>query len=409
MVRHPIVVAAPRSGFSLLIQVTNSLLARHRRPDSADSRSRVLRGLVDVWSGQSTRLYQRVFERFGITSDLIYNGEFHKLIGGPKWVSETLPQRACFRKYFGVRGRGDFLLVTSHPREVLEYDPVIHSHTAPRLWLEQPYYDDCLKLTSIRNPIGIINSASFSLNAMASEYVQRFMPRVSETFLRQRLALYKLTDLDFVRGLVKFLKGYLEQYLPVRHRYHTMRWENLITEPIRTIQEVGSWLGLDVGADEATQVWKPMDHVNLMEFHKHNYRQGKGIVGDWKNSLVNEHLDIFREFGYDRYLAELGYPPIPTLDPGDYSPYQRLVSNYLQRGEIYRCTGDENLFNFAFNKSNIDASSFNSKTFPQRDSTRVERSCLENDDVVLAVSDVAEQMCADANSVFDEALSLDLS
>ena len=37
-----------------------------------------------------------------------------------------------------------------------------------------------------------------------------------------------------------------------------------------------------------------MDHVNLLRFHKHNYRKGKGIVGDWKNSLVNEHLDIFR-------------------------------------------------------------------------------------------------------------------
>ena len=59
----------------------------------------------------------------GITRDLIFNGEFHKLIGGPKWVSEQFPQRACFRKYFGVRGRGDFLLVTSHPREVSRIRP----------------------------------------------------------------------------------------------------------------------------------------------------------------------------------------------------------------------------------------------------------------------------------------------
>lgn len=409
MVPCPIVVAAPRSGFSLLIQITNTLMARHGRANSGGQRGRVLRGLLDVSSNHATQLYLRVFERFGITSDLIFNGEFHKLIGGPKWISEKRPERACFRKYFGVRGRGDFLLVTSHPRESLECDAVLHSHTNPPLWLQQPYYDECLKLTSIRNPIGIINSASFSLNAMASEYVQKFMPRVSETFLRQRLAVYKLTDLDFVRGLVKFLKGYLDQYLPVRDRYHTMRWEELITNPVGTIQTVGSWLGLDVTAQEAAEVWRPMDHINLLQFHKHNYRQGKGIVGDWKNSLVNEHMDIFREFGYDRYLAELGYPPIPEFDPREYSPYQRLVANYLRRGEIYRCTGDESLFNFAFNKSNIDASSFNFKSYPQREWTRVERSCLANDDVVLAVSDVAEQMCADVNSLFDEALALEIS
>ncbi len=409
MVACPIVVAAPRSGFSLLIQITNTLQARHGQPGPVNLRGQVLRGLADASSAHATQLYQRVFERFGITSDLVFNGEFHKLVGGPKWVSEKQPERAGIRKYFGVRGMGDFLLVTSHPREALEYDPVIHSHTAPRLWLEQPYYDDCLKLTSIRNPIGIINSASFSLNAMASEYVQKFMPRVSETFLRQRLALYKLTDLDFVRGLVKFLKGYLDQYLPVRDKYLAMRWEDLITDPVRTIQTVGTWLGLEIDANEAAAIWEPMDHVNLLQFHKHNYRQGKGIVGDWKNSLVNEHMDIFREFGFDRHLAELGYPPIPEFDPRDYSPYQRLVASYLRRGEIYRCTGDENLFNFAFNKSNIDASSFNFKSFPQREWTRVERSCLEDDDVVLAVSDVAEQMCADVNSLFDEALALDIA
>lgn len=408
MVPCPIVVAAPRSGFSLLIQITNTLLARHGRPGPVNLRGQVLRRLADVSSAHATQLYRRVFEQFGITSDLVFNGEFHKLVGGPKWVSEKQPERACIRKYFGVRGQGDFLLVTSHPREALEYDPVIHSHTAPRLWLEQPYYDDCLKLTSIRNPIGIINSASFSLNAMASEYVQKFMPRVSETFLRQRLALYKLTDLDFVRGLVKFLKGYLDQYLPVRDKYHAMRWEDLLTEPVRTIQTIGTWLGLEIDANDAAAIWQPMDHVNLLQFHKHNYRQGKGIVGDWKNSLVNEHMDIFREFGFDRYLADLGYPPIPEFDPRDYSPYQRLVANYLRRGEIYRCTGDENLFNFAFNKSNIDASSFNFKSFPQRKWTRVERSCLANDDIVLAVSDVAEQMCSDVNSLFDEALALDV-
>jgi hypothetical protein len=409
MVSRPLVVAAPRSGFSLLIHVASSILARRTGARPLDYRACFLRELVDFFSDQATTRYRQVFERFGITSDLIFNGEFALLVGGPKWLSGDRPERACFRKYFGVRGMGDFLLATSHPREVLEYYSVIHSHTAPPLWLQQPYYDDCIKLTSIRNPIGIINSASFSLNAMASEYVQKFLPNVSEDFLRQRLALYKLTDLEFVRGLIKFLKGYLDQYLAVRDQYHVMRWEDLITEPIATIRRVGTYLGHDVTVQEATDIWKPMDHVNLMRHHKHNYRRGKGIVGDWKNSLVNEHLEIFREFGFESYLAQLGYPPIPELDPREYSPYQKLVAAHLRRGEIFRSTGDQDLFNFAFNKSNIDASSFNFKSFPKREWTHVERSCLSNDALVEAVSDAAEQLCTDTNAILQEVLSASLN
>lgn len=53
-------------------------------------------------------------------------------------------------------------------------------------------------MASVRNPIGIINSASFSLNAMGSEYIQRFMPNEDEETIRQRHGAYKLIDMDFV-------------------------------------------------------------------------------------------------------------------------------------------------------------------------------------------------------------------
>jgi hypothetical protein len=152
-------------------------------------------------------------------------------------------------------------------------------------------------------------------------------------------------------------------------------------------------------------VWRPMDHVNLLRFHQHNYRKGHGIVGDWKNSLVNEHLDVLREFGFDQHMEALSYPPVGTLEPRSYSPYQKLIAQYLRRGETYRNVGDQDLFGFAFNKSNIDASKFGFKTFPQRKWTRVERSSLTRDDVVLAVSDTAEECCEKVNAIFEQVLS----
>ena len=45
-------------------------------------------------------------------------------------------------------------------REVLDHDNVLHSHTAPDLWQQEERYASYVKFTSIRNPLGIVNSAS---------------------------------------------------------------------------------------------------------------------------------------------------------------------------------------------------------------------------------------------------------
>jgi len=81
------------------------------------------------------------------------------------------------------------------------------------------------------------------------------------------------------------------------------------------------------------------------------------------------------------------------------------VAAYLRRGEIYRSTGDQDLFNFAFNKSNIDASSFNFKSYAPREWTHVERACLANSAVVEAISDTAEYCCGEVNRMFGELLN----
>jgi hypothetical protein len=405
---NPLVVGAPRSGFSLLISIINALLRISPNPNHPSSRRVLLARLTALTSFYTTQRYKQTFARFGIVDDLVFNGEFHLIVGGPKWLDKTDPRRACFRKYFGVRGMGDFLLVTSHPREILEHDPVIHSHSSPALWPDEPYYAASQKFTSLRNPIGIVNSASFSLNAMASEYIQRYMPGDSEDFIRQRMGLYKLTDFDVMRGLIQFLRNYLEEYLPVQDRYIVMYWEDLIEHPVKTIRGIAAALEIPCGENEAETIWRPMDHVNLLQFHKHNYRVGKGIVGDWKNSLINEHMELFREYDFDRYLGALGYPPVPTLDRRDYSPYQRLVERYVRRGEVFRNTGDADLFGFSFNKSNIDASKFGFRSFPKRNWTQVERSTLSRDDVVEAISDTAEDGCEKVNRLYARVLEADL-
>ena len=406
---RPLVVGAPRSGFSLLIAVIQSIQHLVQYESQRPARDFIMRGFVDLTSRYITSKYKETFAKHGITDNLVFNGEFHLLVGGPKWLDKDNPELASTRKYFGAKGMGDFLLITSHPKEVFEYYSVIHSHTAPKLWLEHPYYEPFKKFTSVRNPIGIINSATFSLNAMTSEYIQKFAANEDENVIRQRLALYKLTDLKVVEGLVNFLKNYLDEFLPLKEQYFIMKWENLISNPVQTIKIVASELGVEINDDMALAIWQPIDHKNLLEHHKHNYRRGKGIVGDWKNSLVNEHIDIFREFGFETYLKELGYPTLQELDPRGYSPFQKLIARHIQRGEVYPNTGDPDIFTFAFNKSNIDASKFNFKSFPKKQWTHVERSTFSDDSVVEDVSETAEQACSKINNILLEMVNSNLN
>lgn len=146
----PLVVGAPRSGFALLSSIVIHFLplVRHDIGRRQEVLNVLLRGLGDHVSNS-------IVDRFasdGITNDLLYNKNFRYPVGGSKWIPRDRQDDACFRKYIGVRGKGDFTLITRHPRAVLNLDEIVHSHADPKLWLEHPGYSGYTKFASVRNP-----------------------------------------------------------------------------------------------------------------------------------------------------------------------------------------------------------------------------------------------------------------
>jgi len=238
----PLVVGAPRSDFALLCSVVIHFLphTNFRRTQQQDVLNILLKG---VGNHISNFILER-FKTHGIEQDLLYNPNFRYIAGGPKWISRETPELACFRKYIGVKGKGDFTLNIRHPRHVLNLDEIVHSHTDPKLWLEHPGYSDYTKFASVRSPIDILNSSVFSLNALASEYIQKFVPPEDDNdLIRQNLALYKFTDLNFFEGLVKFLSGYFDEFMSVYDKYILMKWEDLIQTPVPTIMRLANEAG----------------------------------------------------------------------------------------------------------------------------------------------------------------------
>lgn len=403
------VMGAPRTGFSLLINIVANLLILTQC--KKDIRNRVLNTFTDLAGWHVSNVITRTFADQGIADDLIYNRNFRELIGGPVWLDPQNPSRACFRKYIGVRGRGDFTLITSHPYEVLDSCEVVHSHYHTKTWLEHPGYANHIKLASVRNPVGTINSACFSINALTSEYIQRFIsPEKDNDELRQHLALYKLTDLDFFEGLIKSLKNYLEEFLECQTGYIVMRWEDLITEPVQTIRKIGDAISIPVDTAFATMIWQRIGHTNLTGAHKHNYRRGHGKVGGWRATLTNEHLSLMRTHGIELLCEALGYGKLKELDEADYTPFQQKVSGYLRRGEIFKDYPDEDLFGFAFNKSNLDSSKFSSfQRYGWRTHTQIERSNLMDEQLLFRVWDAAEAAVGRFNAAYHDLMMGDYS
>lgn len=388
---RPLVLGYPRTGFTLLISViaeisncTNSV--RHGRY--------ALKAFCDTAGMQISEHIDQVFQRRGISNDLLYNYNFRQMVGGPKWLREGCNDTACFRKYIGVKGKGDFTLITSHPRQVLDYYEIAHSHVAPSRWAAHPAYAEHQRFASIRHPAGTLASACFSLNALASEYIQKFVPPEQDNdLLRQKFALYKLSDLNFFEALLSPFKAYLEEFSRCSDQYVTMRWEDLIQNPVDTVLKVADAMGVNIDRQQAVEIWRKLDHVNLTGAHKHNLRYGHGIVNGWKLWLTNTHLDMMRDYGLDVFSQEWGYGSIGTLDEAAYAPFQKQLASAISNHEIIREYDDEDLFGFAFNKSNLDLSRFTFKRYDWRTHTQIERSSCTDDDLVMEVWDAAESAC----------------
>lgn len=405
---RPLVAAATRTGLTLLVNIARQLvpLAPASPPPA---RTVLLRKLCRHLGLYVHEQLLQPFRDAGLEDRLLYNGMFHPLAGGTKWLREDRIDAACIRKYIGVKGMGDFTLITSYPREVLETDDVIHSHEDPRRWFRDDHYQGCTFYAAVRHPAGAINSAMFSINAITSEYVQRYLPAAHDNDLvRQDIAKYKLTDRDFFRSVLKYYAGYLRAFLEVRDRFILMRWEDLIQAPVDTIASLARASGIALDRQQAQSLWQRLDHVNLTGPHRHNYRRGKGVVGDWKNWLVNEHLDILREFDLAPVLRELGYAPLENLDPRRYTPFQKEISALLGRGQVYRDFQDPELFAFSVQKSNVDWRDLKGfRGYDWRAHTKLERSCFADPALELRVWDAAEAAVGKASALLRDFLAID--
>jgi plasmid stabilization system protein ParE len=115
--------------------------------------------------------------------------------------------------------------------------------------------------------------------------------------------------------------------------------------------------------------------------------------------LTNDHLDLLRDQGFDRIRADLGYGPIPTLDSGTYTEFQRATVDLLRRGVVADDHPDKVLAGFAFNKSNIDSAAFPFRRFGWKHHTCLERADFRNEPLMMKCWAAADEATGRVNDV----------
>jgi hypothetical protein len=379
------VVGHPRTGFSLLISVITEVMALHHYDLNPKS---YLPSTFQKFESRINSRLREIFRKYECKDQSLWNPNFAVALGGPNWIDSE--GNLCVRKYLGIKGAGDVTIIIKLPFESTYNQTVPHSHGPLQPWIER----DTILFCSARSPAATITSAVLSINALTSEYLQRYYSSLSlaeENKIREDLALAKMTNKKFFNAMIGPMKRAFVELESLKHHAHIMRWEDLILYPERTIIQIAQAMNCPITQRESEQIWQKLSYRNLTQSHKHNYRAAGAKVHNHHAYLGEWHIHRLIEEGFDDISSALSLEQPSEIKLTKKNTFQLKLEKYINRDEEYVYAEDRELFWFSFQKSNIDFKQFpNFKTFDWRDFSQVERTNINNDQLISDLSDVFE-------------------
>ena len=261
------------TGFTLLISIITEILSIKNQ----FNKNNEFINNLDKNGDQLSKKFMIFLKNKFSEKEIIFNKNFQKLLGGPNWIEfRDNNEVVCVRKYLGIKNLGDLTLIISLPIKVLDSHIVPHSHGPYKHWANYKK-----KFASIRSCTGTINSACHSINAIASEYIQKYYPNLTDQEtekLRVDLAASKLSNINFFNAMIKPMKENFLELINFNSKFYIHKWESIINSPLNEILKISENLDIDIDKLEAIKIWDKLKFRNLTQNHKHNFEKIKHML-----------------------------------------------------------------------------------------------------------------------------------
>jgi len=157
------------------------------------------------------------------------------------------------------------------------------------------------RFVSVRNPLDILVSNAFEIEHVlpVMRGVDRIPPDAREVYGRTRL-----DDDCWVDGTARYIARFYETWLERRRDLVDHRYEQLLEQPVATIQGLASVLGRSIDSSTAQSLWEQVGHRPLKANPAHFFRPG---AEKWRQYLDDRHASTLREIGWPALFDELGY------------------------------------------------------------------------------------------------------
>ena len=175
------------------------------------------------------------------------------------------------------------------------------------------------------------------------------------------------------------------------------KWEDIITNPTNNIIKISKNLNLPIKNKDTQKIWDKLKFKNLTGEHQHNSRNGGRKIGNEYECLTIEHINILKEYGFEKIQSKFGYKLFKKINIHQYNDFQIKLSKSISDRSPINEINDIDLNNFAFQKTNIDFRSFNFKVYDWKKYTKIERTNIKNNKLIEEIWNIAENTLKELN------------
>ena len=197
---------------------------------------------------------------------------------------------------------GRFTLEFPHPScKFVEVDAQMLFTTSTFLWTHEKA--EIIKnrlLENITHRFYVLRDGRDVVNSMVHHVTRQEMLAVRPEY-RYQSPEEVYGDMELFKHYVREWRDHVRSYLANRDHFVCLKLEELMSEPVKTVQKVASVLGIPVDAERLAE---KITFNSLSKTAPAHLRRGK--KGDWRNYFTEEHKRVFKELA-GRELIELGY------------------------------------------------------------------------------------------------------